>query len=161
MTWLSSPRPFTGEWMEIMYIRLMAYRRWKQMRAAMPPLEKRKSVMARYSGEKAQQQAYMDRRALIISKLEGLPGTFDLKSLAWDVERYEREHGVELLQAAAAVREAAARASRQYQAALAVETAHQHVWIKRTVDGWACTSCPARGTWSGDDNDPMREVRTA
>lgn len=154
---MSKPYPLTGEWMEIQYIRLQGRRRWKKLRADLPPIEKRKSIMARVKAEKIQRQMYADRRALIIHLLGDLPSMFDVKALAWDVERYAKEHNVGVRTAASEVRAAAKRLAHRYRTDLN-EAEHQHVWIKRTVDGFTCTSCSALGTWDGDDNHSMEVV---
>lgn len=43
------------------------------------------------------------------------------------------------------------------------EPEHHHVWT-RTGGGlapghWLCRTCPAEGTWDGDDNTPIQETK--
>lgn len=117
--------------------------------------------MGRYREEKTVQAAYQLQRQTILEGLAGLPFIFDRDAMVWDVERYTAAHSVSLETAIAKVRAAATKVGRQYHEELAAHREHQHVWIKRTADGFTCISCPALGTWNGDDNTPMEETTNA
>lgn len=158
---MPGPRPLSGEWMEVQFIRYTHRRTWRNMQAqAGYPPEKRKSIMARVKTEKQARQDYQEFRRQIIDLFDDLetPALYARDQLFIITQSYMAEHKLDAIPAVARISAILKENRRALHSKLYSAEEHQHVWIKRTVDGFTCISCPALGTWDGDDSHSMEVV---